>query len=330
MTRRPAAGVVVALALALTLAPSLARAEHGCAADDARSAPATPSARTEAEPAPRDAVQVRYFRAGDGDIDIKSPGLGDRAKVVYRLPDGTYDDAALARVERVFRSKGDGKQGAIDLRLVELLAWLQGQTGVTQLSLISGYRSPAYNERLRRNGVQAASASLHTQGMAADVAFPRKGLKPLWLQVRELECCGAGYYASNGFLHVDTGQPRFWEAATSKVGEDLSGGNARLFARTQYDRYQAGEGIEVRLRSLTAPPVRLKELVRVVADGTTRDARIARPAAGPDGCVEADAGTWLFVREVPPLGLAHLELDVCAPRIERTPAVVTSNPIDVR
>jgi len=289
------------------------------------------------EPAPTPAaaepVDLRYFRAGDGDLAIKSPGLGERASVVYRLPDGTYDEAALARVQRVFRSKGDGKQGEIDLRLVELLAWLQGRTGVGELSLISGYRSPAYNERLRRNGVQAASASLHTQGMAADVAFPQKGLRPLWLQVRELECCGAGYYASPGFLHVDTGQPRFWEAATSKVGEDLSGGNARLFARTEFDRYQAGEGIEVRLRSLTAPPVRLKPIVRAVADGNgggTREARIDRPLAGADGCVEVDAVTRLLVREVPALELGHLELDVCEPRPERTPAVVTSNPIAVR
>jgi len=313
------AGAVLALALLATA--GIARAE-----------PQVVSAPAASEP-----VDLRYFRAGDGDLNLKSPGLGDRAKVIYRLPDGTYDDAALARVERVFRSKGDGKQGEIDLRLVELLAWLQGQTGVAELSLISGYRSPAYNERLRRNGVQAASASLHTQGMAADVAFPRKGLKPLWLQVRALECCGAGYYAANGFLHVDTGEPRFWEAATSKVGEDLSGGNARLFARTQFDRYQAGEGIEVRLRSLTAPPVRLKPIVRAVAAGGVggngggiREARIDRPRAGADGCVAVDADTRLLVREVPPLGLAHLELDVCAPRPERTPAVVTSNPIAVR
>jgi uncharacterized protein YcbK (DUF882 family) len=278
-------------------------------------------------------VDLRYFRAGDGDIAIRSPGLGERAKVVYRLPDGTYDDAALARVRRVFRSKGDGREGEIDLRLVELLAWLQEQTGVAELSLISGYRSPAYNERLRRNGVQAASASLHTQGMAADVAFPRKGLEPLWLWVRELECCGAGYYAANGFLHVDTGQPRFWEPATSKVGEDLSGGNARLFARTEFDRYRAGEGIQVRLRSLTDPPVRLKTVVRAVADGNgdrTREARIDRPLAGADGCVEVDAETRILVREVPALAPGHLELDVCEPRPGRTPAVVTSNPIAVR
>lgn len=322
MTARAARVVAV---IAVGLAVGGVRAAEPPAAAGTRAAE-VPAATT----TPRAPVDLRYFLAGDGAINVKSPGLGDRAKVTYRLSDGTYDEVALAKVQRVFRSKGDGKQGEIDLRLVELLAWLQGQTGVAELSLISGYRSPAYNERLRRNGVQAASASLHTQGMAADVAFPRKGLKPLWLQVRELECCGAGYYASNGFLHVDTGQPRFWEAATSKVGEDLSGGNARVFARTQFDRYDAGESIQVRLRSLTVPPIRVKPIVRVLGEGGTREARIDRPVASADGCVEVDAATRLIVREVPATQRAQLEIDVCPPHPERTPAVVVSNPIAVR
>jgi len=37
-------------------------------------------------------------------------------------------------------------------------------------------------------------------------------------------------------VHVDVGKPRFWEAATSRADEDLSGGNARVFARTDFDR----------------------------------------------------------------------------------------------
>jgi uncharacterized protein YcbK (DUF882 family) len=278
-------------------------------------------------------VDLRFFRAGDGHLAVTSPGLREHLTAIYRLPDGTYDPEALARVQHIFRSKGDGREGEMSLRLIELLSWLQGETGVRPLSLVSGYRSPAYNERLRQSGVQAASASLHTQGMAADIAFPRPRLKPLWLQVRGMECCGAGYYAGEGFLHVDTGEPRFWEAATSKAGEDLSGGNARVFARTEFDRYPVGEGIAVRLRSLTAPPVRVRSVVRVVADGDgggTREARLDRPLGAADGCVEVDAASLLLVRDVPPLETGHLVFDVCEPRPGRTPAVIASNPIAVR
>ena len=42
-----------------------------------------------------------------------------------------------------------------------------------------------------------------------------------------------GYYAKQGFMHVDVGKPRFWEATTSRTDEDLSGGNARVFALAQ-------------------------------------------------------------------------------------------------
>src|SRR3989449_9135716 len=84
------------------------------------------------------------------------------------------------------------------------------------------------------------------------------------MKVRALDCCGAGYYAKEGFLHLDVGQPRFWEPATSRVEENLSAGNARLFARTEFDRYAKGEEIVVTLHAMTVPPVRVGREARVV------------------------------------------------------------------
>src|SRR5262249_57771710 len=123
----------------------------------------------------------------------------------------------------------------------EVVSRVQKASGVRPLTLMSGYRSPDYNEGLRAQGVKAAGGSLHTEGLAADVAFPRKVLRPLWMKVRAMECCGAGYYAKDGFLHIDVGRPRFWEPATSRVEENLSAGDARLVARARDDRYPAGE-----------------------------------------------------------------------------------------
>src|SRR2546425_12657405 len=88
--------------------------------------------------------------------------------------------------------------------------------------------------------MRAAGGSLHTEGLAADVAFPRAVLRPLWMKVRALDCCGAGYYAKDGFLHIDVGQPRFWEPSTSRVEENLSAGNAGLFGGAEFDRYAEG------------------------------------------------------------------------------------------
>jgi uncharacterized protein YcbK (DUF882 family) len=192
--------------------------------------------------------------------------------VTYRRPDGTYDPAALAEIRRVMRSR-DGGEGEISLRLVELLAHVYAERGKQPLRIQSGYRSPDYNEAIRARGAKAAGGSLHTEGLAADVSFTPKELTPFWLEIRKLDCCGAGYYQKNGFLHLDVGRPRFWEPATSKVEENLSAGNARIFARSEFDRYTKGETIVVALHALTLPPVLVAKDAVLSADGREQPPR---------------------------------------------------------
>jgi len=264
---------------------------------------------------------ARFFVMGDGRLALQNVHSGARADVRYRRADGTYDDAALARLRAVFARD---RPGPLSLRLVELMSWLQDRSGSRPLRLMSGYRSPTYNEALRRRDVRAAKASLHTEGLAADIAFPHARLRDLWMQLRDLDCCGAGFYEREGFLHVDVGRSRFWEPETSRVEEDLSGGNARLFARTEYDRYRAGEPIVVRLHAVTAPPVRVER--RAVLGGA-----VVPLDGGPDGCLAIDA-TGAVVR-VPGVGATArgpLAFTTCEPRAERTPERVETNPVEVR
>jgi uncharacterized protein YcbK (DUF882 family) len=269
----------------------------------------------------------RFFVAGTGRLAARSERTGYEAVVVYRRPDGTYDEAALARLKRVLRS-GDGREGPLEPRFVELLAWLWEANGGEQpLRIQSGYRSPAYNEGLRRKGGKAASGSLHTEGMAADVLIERARLKALWERLRALECCGAGYYPAGGFLHADVGLPRFWDEATSRVDENLSAGNARVFASTDYDRYRVGDAIAVRLHALTVPPLRLATTARFEAAGVA--VAVTAPAPGADGCIEVDARTVLALRAAAPVARDVLVFSTCTPRPEKTPDVVRTNPIAV-
>jgi uncharacterized protein YcbK (DUF882 family) len=274
----------------------------------------------------------RFYVMGDGVLTVSSIHNGEKVRVTYRNADGTYDDAALAKVARVIRSK-DGKVGEVSPRFAELLSYVEGLSG-QPVRVLSGYRSPAYNEGLRRAGRKAASGSLHTEGMAADVALPKARMKEMWLAIRELECCGAGYYAGNGFMHVDVGIPRFWEAATSKTDENLSGGNARVFARTEFDHYGAGEPMALRLHAITAPPVHVARTARLLADGATNGATVTiQDVEAPDvheGCIEVDAQTRLRVVGTSAVEKARVVLDTCEPRVERTPAHVTSNPVTIR
>ena len=278
------------------------------------------------------AAEPRFFVAGDGTLDIASRPLGEHVTVRYRRDDGSYDYEALGRIRHLLRCRGDGYEAEITPRFVELLGYLYVRSG-RPLALLSGSRSPAYNDGVRRRGLPAARDSLHTEGLAADLAFPPEQLEPLWSGVRDLGCCGAGYYARQGFLHVDVGTPRFWELSTSRVDEDLSAGNARVFARTDYDRYVRGEMMLVRLHAVTVPPLRLERMARLVPDGDGKGTAVAveevgAPAGG--GCILADRTTRLLVKGAPAVARGRLVLTTCEPRVERTPTTVETNSVSLR
>jgi uncharacterized protein YcbK (DUF882 family) len=267
------------------------------------------------------AAEPRFFLAGTGTLAVENAHSKERLTVRYRRPDNTYDPAALDRLAHVFRS-GDGAVHPPVLRLVEILSHVQHLAGADHLVLFSGYRSPDYNQSLRG----AARASMHTEGLAADVAFAgsKLSLETIWHRVRALDCCGAGYYGKDSYVHLDVGRPRFWEAATTRVDENLAGGNARLFARTEYDRYAPGERVVVSVHSLTLPPVRI-----------ARDARLGATPVRLDGntddCIElTTTGATVAIPTAPALAeRARLTLTTCEPRPERTPETIETNPIAV-
>jgi uncharacterized protein YcbK (DUF882 family) len=272
------------------------------------------------------AAEPRFFVTGGGRLALRSVHSGATADVTYRRPDGTYDDAALARLRRVLRSR-DGREGPVEPRFVELLGWLYDATDGRPLRVQSGYRSPEHNETIRKAGAKAASGSLHTEGMAADVVVDTRRLEPLWQRLRALDCCGAGYYPAGGFLHVDVGPSRFWDEKTSRVSENLSAGNARLFARTDFDRYAVGDTIRVRLHALTVPPVRLAHDAHFERAGVSVE--IGEPAPDATGCIEADARTELVLPARQAVPRDVLVFVTCEPRGERTPVVIRTNTLEI-
>ena len=268
----------------------------------------------------------RFFVMGDGTLSLVNAHTDDRATVHYRRKDGSYAADELARLRHVVRSQGDAREIDVSLRLVEVLSWLEHAAGGKPLVVLSGYRSPDYNQGLKAQGKAVAGGSLHTEGLATDLAFPRDQLPRLWHRVRDLDCCGAGYYAKEGFLHVDVGRPRFWEATTSRVDENLSAGNARMFARTEFDRYATGEGMAVTLHAITVPPVLVRREATLAGERLRVDAELPEH----DGCYEVGAsGARLRVSGAPRVHRALVVLSTCAPRTERTPETVETNPIEV-
>jgi uncharacterized protein YcbK (DUF882 family) len=277
------------------------------------------------------AAEPRFFFAGDGSLALDNAHFGEHLAIRYRAADGHYDPAALAAIEHFFRSRSDGRSGRVSLRLIELIDFIQDRYRPARMTLISGYRSPELNAALRGSGHRVAQASLHTEGMAADLQFSGLDMRRLWLALRTLETGGVGLYAADGFIHVDTGTPRFWEAATSGVEKNLSAGNARVFARTDFDRYADLRGAMITLHAVTALPIRIRRTASVGGRALAlepSDASIARD--GDCYVVAQPAAAYAFTvttSDPGPAQRAPIRLSTCPPRIEATPAEIETNPI---
>ncbi|MFI5395279.1 MAG: YcbK family protein [Candidatus Binatia bacterium] len=286
---------------------------------------------------------ARFFFAGNGHLALRHAYFNTTLDVRYRYRDETYDPAALAQIAHFFRSREDGREAPVPLRLIELLAYVQEHYHPRRMVLLSGFRSPEFNADLRTAGGAVAQASLHTEAMAADITFVGLDMARLWRQLRDLRAGGVGYYRQNKFLHIDTGPPRFWEATTSRVQENLSADNARVFLRTDFDRYPRLEGATCGLHSLTAFPVFVAARAMLVGPSGSRTIALEPTgggAANENGCfaVQPAQDTHEFrVTAVAPASdkngdsasASHIVLSTCAPRIGKTPVQIESNRIEV-
>jgi len=282
----------------------------------------------------------RFFFAGNGRLVLRHGHFDSTLDVRYRRADGSYDPAALARINHFFRSRTDGREARVSLRLIELLAYVQSQYRPRQMILLSGFRSVELNSELRDAGQAVALASLHTQAMAADVMFTGIDMKRLWRQLRELHTGGVGYYRKSKFVHLDTGPPRFWEETTSRVSENLAADNARVFARTDFDRYERLEGAVCSLHSVTAFPLLIAPHAKLAQPSGTTDVALQPVSDGiavQEGCfaIRTPAQAYEFrvmgaAAAPSEAARAHIVLASCEPRVGKTPAEIESNPIEVR
>jgi len=124
---------------------------------------------------------------------------------------GKYDIQALSKINHILRDHRSGEVKAINTQLLELLHVLSHKTNPQQpFHVISGYRSPATNKKLRRKSQGVASRSLHMQGKAIDIRIPGFSTRQLRNVARNMEVGGVGYYQKSDFVHVDIGRVRYW------------------------------------------------------------------------------------------------------------------------
>ena len=115
----------------------------------------------------------------------------------------------MSRQRHQFRDLREDRQGPLPPLLIDILSVLQERWAYTRPLLIgSAYRTPQTNAAIEG----AAPASLHLQGLAADITM--RGIHPdalgaaAWMLSQRLGFMGVGLYS--GFVHVDIGPQRSW------------------------------------------------------------------------------------------------------------------------
>ena len=132
--------------------------------------------------------------------------------VVY-WNNGWYLPDALDEVNHILRDFRTGEVRKIDIKLLDMLSRMHAWLGAKHpYHVFSAYRTPETNAKLREAGTAAAINSLHMAGMAIDIRLPHRKLHVLRRAAMSQHGGGVGYYPSRGFVHIDVGRVRYWNA----------------------------------------------------------------------------------------------------------------------
>lgn len=132
-----------------------------------------------------------------GEVWIHAENLGEEAKVNIYKPDGTFDDAALAQLDELFRCRQTGEVRAMRAELYEQLSRIYDHFGGKKIELVSGFR---FAER---------NSSRHYHASAMDIRIPGISINQMYNFAETLDAgnMGIGIYPTSGFIHVDFRAP---------------------------------------------------------------------------------------------------------------------------
>lgn len=172
------------------------------------------SLRTEALPQPSGAIWLR------------AENLGEEARVNIYKADGSFDEAALAQLDELFRCKRTNEVRAVDPRLYEQLSRIQDAFGGKEIELVSGFR---FAER---------NSSRHYHASAMDIRIKGVSIREMYAMAESLDAggMGIGIYPHSGFIHVDyraPGEPSYrWTDYSGPGGNKNSGKRSKKTGRT--------------------------------------------------------------------------------------------------
>ncbi len=134
----------------------------------------------------------------------------ERLTAMYKR-DGHYLREALKKIDYILHDHRTGEVHPIDVKLLDFLYDLLVEVGNQgEVHIISGYRSPATNQVLRKHSNSVAKTSLHMRGKALDFRLPGTDTAVLENTAKAMKRGGVGYYKKSDFIQIDTGRVRSW------------------------------------------------------------------------------------------------------------------------
>lgn len=113
-------------------------------------------------------------------------------------------------LDRFFRCRGFGTVRHLDDKLLKTAVEAAVHFDSPRVEVISGYRSPKFNDSLAKKGRHVATESKHTRGAAMDFRLTSAPASNVAKWLFENFEGGVGVYVSDNFVHIDTGAKRRW------------------------------------------------------------------------------------------------------------------------
>jgi uncharacterized protein YcbK (DUF882 family) len=160
--------------------------------------------QTQAAPAPY------LYSPGCKTLSFEHTHTGEKLKLTY-FERGNYIKGALQEINYLLRDFRTDDIHPIDTALLDQLFDLKQTLALNRpFQIISGYRSPFTNARLRKHSRGVAEHSLHLQGRAIDIRVERVSSKTIRNAALAMAQGGVGYYPRSNFVHLDSGRFRTW------------------------------------------------------------------------------------------------------------------------
>ena len=161
--------------------------------------------------APKSAYRTQPLEQPSGALWLRAENLDEEVRVNLYKPDGKLDDAALAKLDELFRCTRSGEVRAVRAELYEQLSRIQDHFDHKRIDLVSGFRLTG--ER---------TSSRHYHASAADFRIATVSIYELQKFAESLDMgnMGIGIYPTTEFVHVDFRAP----GAPSFRWVDYSGG----------------------------------------------------------------------------------------------------------